>query len=281
MESERRAHPRFPLILAVQYAGGERVLDYTENLSAGGLFIRTDREFAAGERVALVLSFPQLLEPVELVVEVVRRRDGSDGSPAGVAVRVAPDHPESLARLADVARRIGEARPETGFRILVVEDNALVASMYAAALRRLSETEGVTGVAIEVASDGAAAFDRLLGAPPVDLVVTDVFMPIVSGITLVQRIRAEPAVAHLPVVVITGGGDRERERLAGLGVSLFLRKPVSYQDLAGTVRSLLHARGGAPGPVAHPPAEDAHGEELTSEHAMGTTGPDAKPASRR
>ena len=43
MESERRAHPRFPLILAVQYIGGERVLDYTENLSASGLFIRTDR----------------------------------------------------------------------------------------------------------------------------------------------------------------------------------------------------------------------------------------------
>ena len=36
---------------------------------------------------------------------------------------------------------------------------------------------------------------------------------------------------------------------------LFLRKPVSYQDLAGTVRSLLHARGGTPGP--RPPGEDA------------------------
>jgi DNA-binding response OmpR family regulator len=81
------------------------------------------------------------------------------------------------------------------------------------------------------------------------------------------------------VVVITSGGDRERDRLAGLGVSLFLRKPVSYQDLAGTVRSLLHARGGTPGP--RPPAEDAQAEELTAEHAMGTTGPDAKPASRR
>jgi uncharacterized protein (TIGR02266 family) len=279
MESERRAHPRFPLILAVQYIGGERVLDYTENLSATGLFIRTDRELAVGERISLVLSFPQLLEPLDLVVEVVRRRDGSDGSPAGVAVRVPADHPKSRARLADVARRIGEVQPETGFRILVVEDNALVASMYAAALRRLSENEGVTGVVIEVASDGAAAFDRLLRAPPVDLVVTDVFMPIVSGITLVERIRAEPAVAHLPVVVITSGGDRERERLAGLGVSLFLRKPVSYQDLAGTVRSLLHARGGTPGP--RPPGEDAQAEELTAEHAMGTTGPDAKPASRR
>ena len=282
MESDRRAYPRFPLILAVQYAGGERVLDYTENLSAGGLFIRTERAFAVGERLSLVLSFPQLLEPIDLTVEVVRRRDGADGSPPGVAVRVPPDRPEDRARLAEVALRIGEARPDAGFRILVVEDNALVASMYAAALRRLSETEGMTGVGIEVASDGAAAFERLLRAPPVDLVVTDVFMPIVSGITLVERIRAEPTVAHLPVVVITGGGERERERLSGLGVSLFLRKPVSYPDLAGTVRALLHARGGRPYVAGvRPPAEDAQAEELTAEHAMGTTGPDAKPASRR
>jgi uncharacterized protein (TIGR02266 family) len=279
METERRRHPRFPLILAVQYVGAEKILDCTENLSAGGLFIRTDRDLAPGERVSLVLSFPQLLEPIELQVEVLRRRDGSDGSPAGLAVRVPADATEDRARLAEIALRIGRAaRTDVGFRVLVVEDNALVASMYAAALRRLSETDGLPGLCIEVASDGAAAFDRLLRAPPVDLVVTDVFMPIVSGITLVERIRAEPRVAHLPVVVISAGGERERERLSGLGVSLFLRKPVSYQDLASTVRSLLHARAGRP---IVPPPEAAQGEELTAEHEMVSTVPDAKPASRR
>ncbi|ABC83511.1 response regulator [Anaeromyxobacter dehalogenans] len=280
MDGERRAHPRFPLILAVQYLGAENVLDYTENLSAGGLFIRTERSFEAGERVTLVLSFPQLLEPVELQIEVVRRRDGSDGSPAGVAVRVPDDRPEDRARLADVARRVAGARhPDPSFRILLVEDNALVATMYAAALRRLSETEHVPGLGIEVASDGAAAFDRLLRAPAVDVVVTDVFMPIVSGITLVERIRAEPTLAHLPVVVITAGGEQERERLSGLGVSLFLRKPVSYQDLSGAVRSLLEGRTARP--QAAPPREEARREALTAGAEVGTDRPDAKPASRR
>ncbi len=243
MSIERRAHPRFPLILAVQYLGAESVLDYTENLSASGLFIRTEREFEAGERVGLVLSFPQLLEPVELLVEVIRVRPAAGGNPGGVAVRVPDDRPEDRARLQDVAVRLAGTRPpDRGLRILLVEDNALVASMYAAALRRLSETDNLPGLAIEVASDGSAAFHRLLRPPAVDVLVTDVFMPVLSGITLVEKIRAEEALARLPVVVITSGGDRERERLAQLGVTHFLRKPVSYQELAGTVRGLLEVK---------------------------------------
>ncbi|HEY6099079.1 MAG TPA: PilZ domain-containing protein [Anaeromyxobacter sp.] len=287
MTSERRAHPRFPLILAVQYAGGESVLDYTENLSAGGLFIRTEREFEPGERVTLVVSFPQLLEPVELQVEVVRRRGSSPGAPPGVAVCVPPDRPDDRAKLAEVAERIGAPRgKDPGFRVLLVEDNALVASMYTAALRRLSDTDGFPGLGIEVASDGGAAFDRLLRPPPVDVLVTDVFMPVLSGITLVEKIRAEPSLANLPVVVITSGGDRERERLAGLGVALFLRKPVSYQDVAGAIRTLIEARlaagpGQRPATAGGTPGGEAGRTGLTDGSDVGMNPSDAKPASRR
>lgn len=280
MTSERRVHPRFPLILAVQYVGAESVLDYTENLSEGGLFIRTEREFELGERVTLVVSFPQLLEPVELLVEVVRKRAASLGAPGGVAVRVPADRVDDRAKLVEVARKIGAPRGgEPGFRVLLVEDNALVASMYSAALRRLSETEHLPALGIEVANDGAAAFDRLLRAPPVDVLVTDVFMPVLSGISLVEKIRAEPALADLPVVVITSGGERERERLATLGVAKFLRKPVSYQDVAGAIRTLLEARrGAARGPV--PGGDDAR-RGLTNETAVSKDPSDAMPASRR
>jgi uncharacterized protein (TIGR02266 family) len=243
---DRRAHPRFPLILAVQYQGAENVLDYTENLSAGGLFICTEREFEVGERVALVISFPQLLEPVELQVEVLRRRPGRDGTPAGVAVRVPDDRPGDRDRLSHVSAELAGVRPagpvQPAHRILLVEDNALVASMYGAALRRLSETDNLHGLAIEVAGDGSAAFHRLLRPPAIDVVVTDLFMPVLSGITLVEKIRAEQALADLPVVVITSGGEREREQLERLGVAAFLRKPVSYQELAGAVRALLEDR---------------------------------------
>ena len=287
MPSERRSHPRFPLILAVQYQGAESVLDYTENLSAGGLFIRTEREFDVGDRVTLVVSFPQFLEPVELLVEVVRKRAASPGAPAGVAVRVPPDRVEDRAKLAEIAGRVGAPHErEPAFRVLLVEDNALVASMYTAALRRLSETEGFPALGIEAASDGGAAFDRLLRPPPIDVVVTDVFMPVLSGITLVEKIRAEPTLAHLPVVVITSGGEAERSRMSELGVALFLRKPVSYQDVAGAIRTLVEARVGirtgqpAAAEGATPGGEEAR-QGLTAGADVGINPPDAKPASRR
>ena len=282
--ADRRAHPRFPLILAVQYVGAESVLDYTENLSEGGLFIRTERDFEQGERVALVVSFPQLLEPIELQVEIVRKRGAAPESPGGVAVRVPDDRPEDRARLAEVARKIGAPRgPEPAIRVLLTEDNALVASMYSAALRWLSESDDLPTLGVEVASDGAAALDRLLRAPPIDVLVTDVFMPVLSGISLVEKIRAEPALADLRIVVITSGGERERERLASLGVALFLRKPVSYQDMAGAIRTLLASRLGiqAGAPDRPSPGGDGGSKGLTEDSTMSKDEPDAKPVSRR
>lgn len=284
MQTERRAHPRFPLILAVQYLGGESVLDYTENLSEGGLFIRTDREFAPGEEVTLVISFPHLFAPVEITVEVLRRRPADGELPGGVAVRVPDDRPDDRRRLADVADAVaGKRGPAPSIRLLLVEDNALVATMYTAALRRLGETDHLPTLGVEVAGDGGAAFERLLQAPPIDVVVTDVYMPVVSGITLVQRIRAEPALAKTPVIVISSGGDAEREQLAGLGISAFLRKPVSYQEIAGAVRAILlgmhqQAEASAQGV---PRGGQTGTAGLTAPSDVGTIPKDAKPASHR
>ncbi len=246
MSRERRACPRFPLVLTVKYLDADSVLDYTENLSASGLFVRTERQFSPGERTSLILSFPQLLEPVEVTVEVVRAQPSQGDQPGGVAVRVPDDLPDHRARLAEVTRFVANTSrgPAPSCRILLCEDNGLVANMYAAALRRMAETDKFDGLGVEVVNDGAAAWDRVLRKPPIDVLITDVFMPATSGIELVERIRSEPSLAQMPVVVITSGGERERDELAALGVTLFLHKPIKYLDLADTVRFLLKARLG-------------------------------------
>jgi DNA-binding response OmpR family regulator len=113
-------------------------------------------------------------------------------------------------------------------------------------------------------------------------------MPVLSGISLVEKIRAEPALADLPVVVITSGGERERERLASLGVARFLRKPVTYEDVAGAIRGLLETRGAAAGVrttaaaagSSVPGGGDAR-QGLTTGSAVVKDPSDAMPASRR
>jgi len=249
MGTEKRSHPRFPLILAVDYPGAaSTVRDYTENLSAGGLFIRTEREFEVGERLSLLISFPELLEPAELEVEVVRMRPGGPSQTPGVAVWIPPDRVEDRRRLerlsAAAAAQAESSRP--GYRVLLVEDNSLVAAMYASALRRLAATEGVGGLAVDVAVDGNEAFARLHAQPPIDLIITDVYMPVMSGFALVEKVRAEPRLRHLPIIVISSAGDEERERVSQLGANFFLQKPVKYQDIVATVRTLLRA-GPQPG----------------------------------
>lgn len=286
MSKERRAHPRFPLVLTVQYLDAAAVLDYTENLSAGGLFVRTERAFAPGERTTLVVSFPQILEPVELTVEVVRQRPGEKALPGGVAVRIPDDLPDHRAKLAEVTRRIATAarQPEPTYRILLVEDNSLVAQMYAAALRRLSDTDKIAGLGVEVCNDGATAWDRLIRKPQVDLLITDVFMPVLSGVDLIERLRAEPALEHLPVVVITSGGEKERAELKRLGVTLFLHKPVKYPDLADTVRFLLKARQGkvtSPPRAAVAPPSEPNPKALTDAAAGSNVKDTKKPAPSR
>src|SRR5512136_357554 len=261
MGTEKRAHPRFPLILAVDYPGAaSTVRDYTENLSAGGLFIRTEREFEVGERIPLLISFPELLEPAELEVEVVRMRPGGSSQPPGVSVWVPPDRVDDRrrsGRLSVAAAAQAEAtRP--GYRVLLVEDNSLVAAMYASALRRLAATEGVGGLAVDVAVDGNEAFARLHAQPPIDLIITDVYMPVMSGFALVEKVRAEERLRHLPIIVISSAGEEERERVSRLGANFFLQKPVKYQDIVTTGRTLLRAgpQPGAPMPPRPTPREE-------------------------
>ncbi len=256
-ERDRRAHPRFPLVLAVEYPdSAARIRDQTENLSAGGLFIRTERHFAVGDRVTLLVSFPDVPDPAELVVEVKRVRSAEGKLPAGVAVWIPSDREEdrrTLERLTRAAALAAESRMG-GYRVLLVEDNSLVAAMYISALRRLATSDGFPSIAVEVAHDGHEAFARLLATPPVDLVVTDIYMPVMSGFALVEKIRAEERLRSLPIVVISSGAAEERDRLVKLGVNFLLQKPVKYQDIVSAVRQLL-AAGSQPGAPALLPSQ--------------------------
>jgi len=239
---DKRRDPRVPLVLRVDYPGApEFFRDATENLSAGGIFIRTDRDLVPGDRFQLHVSFPGLLEPLEVEVEVVRNRLPAKGEPAGVAVRVPDDRPQDRAR---IARLVASARTEPGragrgYLVLVVEDNPHVVEMYEYALRRIRTSSGPVEVQVEYASNGHLALTRLARPPRVDLVIADLFMPVMDGFTLVERIRADPGLLDLPIMVISAGGPEARQRASGLGIDVYLQKPVQFGDIIHTVRTLL------------------------------------------
>jgi CheY-like chemotaxis protein len=72
----------------------------------------------------------------------------------------------------------------------------------------------------------------------IDLIVTDVRMPIMDGITLVRRLR-EVAKAVPRVIFISGFGDINQREMYGLGVEAFLAKPLSKEDLITVVEKAL------------------------------------------
>lgn len=239
---DKRRDPRVPLVLRVDYpAEPTQVRDVTENLSAGGLFIRTERPLKAGERVPLQISFPSLLDPVEIEVEVVRGRVAGESGPAGVAVKVPIDRIDDrhkLASLAEVART-GIGKVKRTFRVLVVEDNPHVIEMYEYALRKLRAADGSIEIAVEYGANGHEALLRLKRQPRVDLVMADLYMPVMDGFTLVERMKADPALLEIPTLVISAGGPDARARAESLGIDVYLQKPVQFVDVISTVRTLL------------------------------------------
>ncbi len=240
-DSEKRRDPRVPLVLRVEYPDTpDAVRDVTENLSVGGLFIRTTRILAEGARVPLQISFPGLLAPVEVEVEVVRRRPPSQSDPGGVAVKIPLDRTDDrhkLAHIVETARAASAAPARRGYRVLVVEDNPHVVEMYEYALRKLGTGDG--GVKVEYAANGHDALGRLEQPPRIDLVMADLYMPVMDGFTLIERMRGDPALHEVPILVISAGAAEARARALDLGVDVYLQKPVQFADIIATVRTLL------------------------------------------
>lgn len=229
---------RVPLVLRIESAQAD-LLGATENLSAGGLLIQTDRALLPGTRVPLLVSVPGLLEAVELEVEVAWMRPAADGVPAAVAVRIPPERVADRAKLARLAESAAAAKAAARvYRLLLVEDNAQVEALYELALSRL-RGGAEFDVSLEYARDGAEALERLGRKPRIDLVVTDLYMPVMDGFGLLERMRGDPSLVMTPVLAISAGGPDARERAVELGVDVYLQKPVKIAVILETVRTLL------------------------------------------
>jgi DNA-binding response OmpR family regulator len=123
----------------------------------------------------------------------------------------------------------------TAARILVVDDAPMNVKL-------LADLLAVKGYEVVTASSGAQALAAIRDQPP-DLVLLDVMMPGMSGYEVCAAIRADAALAMMPVVLVTAL-DPAVERIKGLeaGADDFLSKPVNQAELLARVKSLLRIK---------------------------------------
>lgn len=127
--------------------------------------------------------------------------------------------------------RILERHP----RILIVDDDWLNRDLLKAYLT-------ASGCDVETAANGQEALDTAMEMPP-DLVLADVQMPVMDGLTLCRTLKSTPATRFVPVVIVTAL-DSEDEKLNAIeaGADDFVSKPYNAIILLTRVRSLLRIK---------------------------------------
>ncbi len=147
---------------------------------------------------------------------------------------------EELGRLLHLARREGPGRvngedaevAEPAPTVVVAEDDPLVVSL----LRHRLEREGFRVVVFE---DGANLVEAAAGLRP-SVAILDVKMPGLDGFHVLQRLRATPSFAGVPVLMLTSmGSERDIVRAFELGADDYVLKPFSPVELLARVRRLV------------------------------------------
>lgn len=120
------------------------------------------------------------------------------------------------------------------YSILLVDDDSNLRDM----LRAMLE---IGGFDVVEAEDGLDALEKLDEIMP-DIVVLDVMMPNMDGVSLCKQLRSDAEFVSLPIIMLSGKTQQQavEEGLAA-GANCYLRKPITVEELIRSVRDLLPA----------------------------------------
>ena len=117
-------------------------------------------------------------------------------------------------------------------KVLVVEDNELNLRLFCDLLR-------AHDCVVQGVRDGRDALDTARAFVP-DLIVMDIQMPHVTGIELIEAVRADAGLAHIPVMAVTAyAGKADEDRARAAGANAYVSKPISLMRFVETVEGLL------------------------------------------
>jgi two-component system cell cycle response regulator DivK len=119
-----------------------------------------------------------------------------------------------------------------GQKILVVEDNELNLKLFCDLLR-------AHGYAAEPVRDGREALERARSFGP-DLIVMDIQMPHISGLELIEQLKADAELKAIPIMAVTAYAAKgDEERIRDAGAEGYVSKPISVGKFVEAVRALL------------------------------------------
>jgi signal transduction histidine kinase len=132
-----------------------------------------------------------------------------------------------------VALRLPLASPP---RVLAVDDDAMILDLLRSELTH-------HGYEVILCEDGVKAFELLKGRSPPDILIVDVLMPVMGGVELIAKVKADHELRRMPTVMITGHemDDSRQEILAGFGVPT-LRKPWRRRELIQCIEDAVMGR---------------------------------------
>ena len=124
------------------------------------------------------------------------------------------------------------ARDGRPARILIVDDIEDNVELLRARLE-------ARGYLIDAASDGQQALDAVAASPP-DLILLDVMMPRIDGIEVARRIKQDPSLPFIPIIMQTAL-DSTQDKVEGLdaGADDYITKPINFEELQARVRTQL------------------------------------------
>jgi CheY-like chemotaxis protein len=119
--------------------------------------------------------------------------------------------------------------------ILLAEDNVPTGEI-------MREVLEVLGYRVETARNGRIAIERAIALQPA-LVLMDVQMPEIDGLTATRALRADPRTAQIPIICLTAFAmAEESKRCLDAGANLHLSKPVEFQQLASILQEFLQKK---------------------------------------
>ena len=121
-----------------------------------------------------------------------------------------------------------------GQKILVVEDNELNLKLFCDLLR-------AHGYEAEPVRDGREAVDRIRALLP-DLIIMDIQMPHITGLELIEQIKADEELKRIPIMAVTAYAAKgDEERIRDAGAEGYVSKPISLMRFVESVAVLLAA----------------------------------------